>query len=77
MRGKKTVARDMHTVCPPGHDGGEEIKEEDVTSLVTAQVRQRHRLLREGVCMIGFNGHHDREKRKKYLPHIDAIAFIV
>lgn len=28
--------------------------EEDMTSLVTAQVLQRHRLLGEGVCMIEF-----------------------
>lgn len=46
-----TVVRDMRAVSPPGCGG--KMIEEDMTSFVTAQVLRRHRLLREGVCMIG------------------------
>lgn len=38
-----------------------------------AQGRSVYDRVWEGVS----NGHHDREKRKKYLLQIDAIAFIV
>jgi len=51
LGGEGAVDLDMHAVCPPTDDLGEELKEEDMTSLAKAQGLQRHR---EGVCMIGF-----------------------
>ncbi len=39
VRGKQMWTK-ICTVFPPAHDGGK--KEEDMTSLITAQVLQRH-----------------------------------
>lgn len=77
---EKTVDRDTHTVCPPGHDGGNERGRHDELGYGSKGIGCSGR----GVCVIGFwvrlnNGHHDREKRKKKkkkLLKIDAIAFI-
>lgn len=51
-RGEMTVVRDMHTVSPPGHGGNKRGRHDELCW--RSDVPKRHRLLGEGVCMIGF-----------------------